>query len=353
MDGSLLLQQLTGGSSQTFNCADAMCNGPNSVYATRDVLTDPPTVIHIVPPTLGGSSSYSHAASPSSPAFRISYSDIEPTAGWLGDRNRSSLDICFMHSFRKCTGKTRDKDVTTCHQIHVKWEVLDALRRNYVLPQRRYFCRTMKANITEKVSRQLWNLARKRFSLQYLEFKTEDIDVTAGSTAYEVEYRRWLTTDSLVAQPLVKDDKAPLTDNYISTTNLCWEYAVTGRCTKGASCLDIHGLLINSLSKHRYVKMALKEINRADELPGAEPSQGLSHPLQASLAAPKMFPTQPQFYTQAPQSYYAGPSPTYTIPSMPSTAVASHPSGNAPQNSLLYVLVEGSDHIFRIVPLAS
>eukprot|EP00796_Vickermania_ingenoplastis_P013399 gene13399-9222_t len=281
----------------------------------------------------------------------VSFTDIEPTAGWLGDRNRSSLDICFMHSFGKCTGKTRDKHPTTCHQIHVKREVLDAVRQTYALPQRRYFCRTMKANITEN----------KAFSLQYLEFKTEDIDVTAGSTAYEVEYRRWLTNDVVI--PLVKDEKSPQTENYISTTNLCWEFAVTGRCPKGASCQDIHGLLVNSLSKHRYVKMALKEINRNDEI-STESSRGLPSPLPRHQdTVPKMYPTQPQFYL-APQ-YYTVPNSQATfgcqntplnntpVQAMPVASPGAPLLTTNPQNSLVYVLIEGPDNILRIVPLTS
>lgn len=293
MDRSLLLQELTKKNETNWlNDTYPSSNNPSIFYITRDVLTCPPTIVKII---LSSPIAVNHQYRVEETGeYIVSLKDLEPTAGWVEDRCKSPLDICFMHSFGKCFGKTKEKDSSTCHQIHIKREVLDAMRRTYTFNQRRYFCRTMKANIDENVSQKLWNLVHKRLSLQYLEFKTEDIDVTAGSTTYEVEYRKWLLLSN--SHSTLKGDQNSQCENYYSTTNLCPEYAVLGRCSKGASCLNIHGLLVNSLSKHRYVKIALREIQKVDESPNLEGQQRHLNALeqQAHGTAPllQLYPNQ-------------------------------------------------------------
>lgn len=245
---------------------DSILRGPtngNECYFTRDMLTDPPTIIQIVP----NASYFQHSGDNSGRPpqhVSITFADIEPTEGWLSDRNNASLDICFMHSFGKCSGKARERNPRTCHQIHVKREVLDSLRKMYINPQRHYFCRTMKANITPQFSQVLSLFARRNFSLQYLEFRTDDIDVTAGSTSYEVQYRNWLVCDTELARE--SKSNAP-TQNFISTSNICWDYAITGKCPRGSACQDIHGHIAKALIKDRFVRMALEEMSKRDPQP--------------------------------------------------------------------------------------
>lgn len=218
-------------------------------YLTRDVLTDPPTIVKIVPDGT--------AMSGSEPS--VTYGDIEPTVGWLSDRNNASLDICFMHSFGKCRGKAPETDPRTCHQIHIKRASLERLRRTYTNPQRHYFCRTMKANVSEKFTHVLSLLARRKFSLQYLEFRTEDVDVTVGSMSYEAEYRRWLLSGAAAA---AGHRQPPNTSNFISTSDLCTDFAVNGHCPNGATCTALHGHVAKVLSKDRSIRMALEKMNQ-------------------------------------------------------------------------------------------
>ncbi|CAD2216456.1 hypothetical protein ADEAN_000391800 [Angomonas deanei] len=215
-------------------------------YVTKDVLTNPPTPIYIV---------NNDAAVELQNGFALTIDDIEPTAGWLSDRNNSLLDICFMHSFGKCFGKANDP--STCHQIHVKRKVLNLLRKRYTLPQRYFFSRTVKANVTPQFGDLLSQIAQRRFSLQYLEFKTASVEKTAGSASYEVQYRNWLVS-SMSKNSLAN----PLTLNFISTSCLCWDFALRGVCPKGSSCSDIHANITRALTKDRLIRLALVELSK-------------------------------------------------------------------------------------------
>lgn len=338
--------------------------GPSNsgeTYFTRDMLTEPPTVVQIVPGTNSGLALPKGAKhNGNTPCFTITYADIEPTAGWLSDRNNASLDICFMHSFGKCSGKARDKDPRTCHQIHVKRAVLDKLRKSYVNPQRHYFCRTIKSNVTEKFGQVLSLLARRRFALQYLEFKTEDVDVTAGSTAYEVEYRHWL-----VSEATPKDiDSRPVnshTDNFISTSDLCWDFALTGRCAKGAACPDIHGHIAKALTKDRYVRMALEEMGNK-ECPTGNTTQRVTAPHDV-FTPPQSLPmpsstTAPQYYgaftaQMAANSMGFLPPPPPPPPQTLFQTVPIPPQSSIPglQNTPLFFVSEG-DNVVRLMAAA-
>lgn len=355
MNRSLFLQELTRRHETNWlNDAYPASNNSSAVYLTRDVLTCPPTIVRII---LASPVPISHAYRVEETGeYVVSVEDVEPTAGWLGDRCRSSLDICFMHSFGKCFGKKKRKDPATCHQIHIKREVLDAIRSTYTLNQRRYFCRTMKANINENVSAKLWNLVGKKLSLQYLEFKTEDIDVTAGSTAYEVDYRKWLLSSSTPVS--TQSDQGSQPENYFSTTNLCPEYAVLGRCPKGASCQGIHGLLINSLSKHRYVKIALKEINKGDEIISPEgyrqQAKNMEQCRYLTAPPPQPCPCHPVSF---PSGLFASQSVSMSdfnndlsIP--PQFQNHAPYQSNAPQaqTPMFYVLCKTQDNVLQVLP---
>ncbi|KPI89632.1 hypothetical protein ABL78_1297 [Leptomonas seymouri] len=233
-------------------------------YCTRDVITDPPTIIQIVPVPSDHLAAQRKLSQMTDGAFKISFDDVEPTAGWLSDRNNASLEICFMHSFGKCHGKAREKDSRTCHQIHVKREVLNELRKYYTKPQRSYFCRTMKANVTVKFAQVLSLLAQRRVILRYLEFRTEDVAVTAGSVEYEVEYRHWLVSDGDTQRKTSTSAAYLTTENFFSSSNLCYDFALTGMCPNGASCPDLHGNVAKALTKDRFLKVALTEMGRRE-----------------------------------------------------------------------------------------
>lgn len=358
MDRSLFLQELTRRHETNWlNDAYPASNNSSAVYLTRDVLTCPPTIVKII---LFSAVTVPHPYRVEETGeYIISLDDVEPTAGWMGDRCRSSPDICFMHSFGKCFGKTKKKDASTCHQIHIKRDVLDAIRSTYTFNQRTYFCRTMKANINENVSQKLWNLVGKKLSLQYLEFKTEDIDVTAGSTAYEVDYRKWLLSSGTLFNS--KNGQSIHPDNYFSGTNLCPEYAVLGRCLKGASCQNIHGLLVNSLSKHRYVKIALREISKADNFSKLEGQQRQTKALeqQSYLAppTPQLYPNQPLTLPLEISAFTNSNLPSFSnehhVHSQFHECIQYQPSASQSLPPMFYVLCKGPVNIFRIVPYST
>lgn len=365
---------------QTFAKSVVPANGAGlgQSYYTRDLITDSPTIIQIVPVSSEVLGVQRGPPKGTNDTFKISLDDVEPTAGWLSDRNNASLDICFMHSFGKCYGKIREKDPRTCHQIHVKREVLDNLRKYYTFPQRNYFCRTMKANVTEKFAQVLSLLARRRIALQYLEFRTDDIEVTAGSTEYEVEYRHWLVSD---IDPLRKSNSRAanvVTDNFISSSNLCWDFALTGRCSRGASCPDLHGEVAKALTKDRFVKAALAEMGNKDSWPAAgetqqQQQQPVSKQPNVRKPSPAMPPVQQQQHQQlpppppppmqAPCPPYMMPSgglPPYCFSSMPPASEASAPSPRPPvaafpldmsslQGTPCFFVSERNDNVFRLI----
>ncbi|KAL7699872.1 hypothetical protein N2W54_005073 [Lotmaria passim] len=319
---------------RTFSKATGPASGAGlgQSYYTRDLMTDPPTIIQIVPAPSESLTMQSVPSKVTADTFKVSSDDIEPTAGWLSDRNNASLDICFMHSFGKCYGKIREKDSRTCHQIHIKREVLDNLRKYYVNPQRHYFCRTMKANVTEKFAQVLSLLARRRIALQYLEFRTDDIEVTAGSMEYEVEYRHWLVSDGDTQRKATAKVANVMTDNFFSSSNLCWDFALTGRCSKGASCPDLHGHVAKALTKDRFVKAALAEMGKKESwaVTGGDPSPIRTTPnyristpnasqQQQQLPPPPPPPPPPAMPQQCPPFMMPSPLPPYSF-SAPSLA---------------------------------
>ncbi|KAG5495294.1 hypothetical protein GH5_02949 [Leishmania sp. Ghana 2012 LV757] len=355
---------------QTFAKSKVPANvaGIGQTYYTRDLITEVPTIIQIVPISSDALATQRGPSKGKTDTFMISYDDVEPTAGWLSDRNNASLDICFMHSFGKCYGKIREKDPRTCHQIHVKREVLDNLRKYYTNPQRNYFCRTMKANVTEKFAQVLSLLARRRIGLQYLEFRTEDIEVTAGSTEYEVQYRVWLVSDGDQQRKSTAKAANILTDNFISSSNLCWDFALTGRCSRGVSCPDLHGRVAKALTKDRFVKAALAEMGKKESCAVAgEASQPTKTPkvrktsTSALQRLPPPPPPPPPLPPQCPPYMIStsGLSP-YWFSSVPP---ASEISASSPKPTLAafpvdmpsmqgapyFFMSEGNDNVFRLI----
>lgn len=349
-----------------YDCAFQQSNGSGVAknYFTRDLMTDPPTVIQILSLPADAISSQRIPGKNGPQVFKVSLDDIEPTAGWLSDRNNSSLDICFMHSFGKCYGKLREKDPRTCHQLHIKREVLDSLRRHYVNPQRNYFCRTMKANVSEKFAQVLTLLARRRITLQYLEFRTDDIEVTAGSTEYEVEYRHWLLTGDDSQRKAVPKPANIQTDNFISTSSLCWDFALTGRCSKGASCPELHGHVAKALTKDRYVKSALTEMGKKDSWSATAVATVTGTP--SNFSQNQVNPTtQMPVFQSTPSTPYVPPSPLPPYPfqwpqpaaDQPSTAAFTavnaipleFPSLNG---APCFFISDGNDNFFRLVTQA-
>ncbi|GET91331.1 hypothetical protein, unknown function [Leishmania tarentolae] len=339
--------------------------GLGQSYYTRDLITEVPTIIQIVPVSSEALAMQRGLPRQNSDMLKISMDDVEPTAGWLSDRNNASLDICFMHSFGKCYGKIREKDPRTCHQLHVKRDVLDNLRKYYTNPQRNYFCRTMKANVTEKFAQVLSLLARRRINLQYLELRTEDIEVTAGSTEYEVQYRVWLISD--ISTQCKSRAKAAniLTDNFISSSNLCWDFALTGRCGRGASCPDLHGHVAKALTKDRLVKAALAEMGKKDcsapSMVSTQPGK-IAKVCQPPPSAHQQLPPPPLSTPQpcAPYMLSSRGAPPYCFLSFPPppemSALLQKPtlaafSLNIPplQGTPCFLVSEGSENVFRLI----
>ncbi|KAG5470396.1 hypothetical protein LSCM1_01640 [Leishmania martiniquensis] len=357
---------------QTFAKANAPANvgGIGQTYYTRDLITEVPTIVLIVPISSETLNAQRGPPKGKSDTFMISFNDVEPTAGWLSDRNNASLDICFMHSFGKCYGKIREKDPRTCHQIHVRREVLNNLRKYYTNPQRNYFCRTMKANVTEKFAQVLSLLARRRIALQYLEFRTDDIEVTAGSTEYEVQYRVWLVSD--VDEQRRSTTKAAniSTDNFISSSNLCWDFALTGRCSRGVSCPDLHGRVAKALTKDRFVKAALAEMGKKDSCAAmgetlqvtktpkvrkASTSALQSHPPPPPPPPPPPIPQQcPPYLISSPglSPYWFSSAPPVSeiSASSPEQPLAAFPVDMPSlQGTPYFFMGEGSDNVFRLI----
>ncbi|KPA84478.1 hypothetical protein ABB37_01033 [Leptomonas pyrrhocoris] len=337
--------------------------GLGQSYFTRDLMTDPPTIIQIIPAPSEFLIMQRLPSTVAADTFKISFDDIEPTAGWLSDRNNASLDICFMHSFGKCFGKIREKDSKTCHQIHVKREILDNLRKYYVNPQRHYFCRTMKANVTEKFAQVLSLLARRRIALQYLEFRTDDIEVTAGSMEYEVEYRHWLVSDAGTQRKISANAANVTTDNFFSSSNLCWDFALTGRCSRGVSCPNLHGHVAKALTKDRVVKTALAEMGKKESwaVTGSEapPSRTAASFHMSTLgAAPPLLPPPPPPMPppQGPPFMMSSPLPPYSFapecaaPGPRPPAMAAFPLDmTALQGAPCFFVSEGNDNVFRLI----
>ncbi|KAG5495295.1 hypothetical protein GH5_02950 [Leishmania sp. Ghana 2012 LV757] len=214
-------------------------------YITRDVATEPPTTIVIVP--CGGQPP--ELLSKDEAVFAVTEDCVEPTKGWINREGKPLLTVCFMHSFGKCVGRT-NSNPATCFQIHIKANVLHALRRHYTSPTRRFFTRTVKALLSPELRQLLCMCAHKEFKVQYLEYRVSDVFPSAGLLQYEATYRRWLFSDDTSAE-------------HAGTITVlqCLQFSVTGSCNSGTDCPYIHADLKKAQARDPMLACALRDLS--------------------------------------------------------------------------------------------
>ncbi|KAG5470397.1 hypothetical protein LSCM1_01641 [Leishmania martiniquensis] len=214
-------------------------------YVTRDVATEPPTTIVIVP--CGGQPP--ELSSKDEAVFAVTEDCVEPTKGWINREGKPLLTVCFMHSFGKCVGRT-NSNPATCFQIHIKANVLHALRKHYTNPIRRFFTRTVKALLSPELRQLLCIRAHKEFKVQYLEYRVSDVFPSAGLLQYEAAYRRWLFAD----------DTSPEHAGTITVLQ-CLQFSMTGSCNCGTDCSYIHADLKKAQARDPMLACALRDIS--------------------------------------------------------------------------------------------
>ncbi|TPP43523.1 hypothetical protein CGC21_19610 [Leishmania donovani] len=214
-------------------------------YITRDVATEPPTTIVIVscggqPPDL---------SSKDETMFAVTEDCVEPTKGWINREGKPLLTVCFMHSFGKCVGRT-SSNPATCFQIHIKANVLNALRKHYTNPTRRFFTRTVKAMLSPELRRLLCMRAHKEFKVQYLEYRVSDVFPSTGLLQYEAAYRRWLFSDDTNAE-------------HAGTITVlqCLHFSMTGSCDSSTDCPYIHADLKKAQARDPMLARALRDVS--------------------------------------------------------------------------------------------
>lgn len=218
-------------------------------YCSRDVLTEPPTTVTIV----SADSLPAEIVAGDAPFFKISEADVEPTDGWRSRHGKSQLSICFMHSFGKCSGRVA-RDPSTCHQIHIRREALDALRAQYKHKVRTFFCRTIKAHLQLPLREMLSRIAKKDLTLKYLEYRTQDVEPTDALFRYEQSYRLWLQAGNDPTAAAV-----PFPD---AAVEQCTAFAVDGVCPKGSQCDAVHCHVAAAQVRDRAVSAALQQLHR-------------------------------------------------------------------------------------------
>ncbi|KAK7199606.1 hypothetical protein NESM_000005700 [Novymonas esmeraldas] len=261
-------------------------------YITRDVATEPPTTIVIVP--CGGQPP--ELSNKDEAVFAVTEDCVEPTKGWINREGKPLLTVCFMHSFGKCVGRT-NSNPATCFQIHIKANVLNALRKHYTNPTRRFFTRTVKALLSPELRQLLCMRAHKELKVQYLEYRVSDVFPSTGLLQYEAAYRRWLFSDDTNA------------DHAGTITVLqCLHFSMTGSCTCGTDCPYIHADLKKAQVRDPMLARALRDVS--------DVTQGLP---AVSLRVPKSLqPGQPQSFSPADGAYAALTDGTYPQNGMPS-----------------------------------
>lgn len=212
-------------------------------YISRDVATEPPTTVMIIP--IG--SQPPAIESSKEVIFAITEDCVEPTDGWVNREGKPLLTVCFMHSFGKCTGRT-DFNPRTCFQIHLNSVVLNSLRRHYSNPTRKFFSRTVKATIGPELRQQLSAVARKALKVQYLEYRVQDVYNTLGFMRYEAAYRQWLFGEN----PHQKDAFPAV------SSEQCSLFAEAGSCPSGKHCPFIHASPHNALVRDQVLSQALR-----------------------------------------------------------------------------------------------
>lgn len=228
-------------------------------YITRDVATEPPTTIVIVP----CGSQPPELSNKDEAVFAVTEDCVEPTKGWLNREGKPLLTVCFMHSFGKCVGRT-NSNPATCFQIHIKANVLNALRKHYTNPTRRFFTRTVKALLSPELRQLLCMRAHKELKVQYLEYRVSDVFPSTGLLQYEAAYRRWLFSDDTNV------------DHAGTITVLqCLSFAMTGSCSCSTDCPYIHADLKKAQVRDPMLARALRDVSDITQSP---PSAALRVP---------------------------------------------------------------------------
>lgn len=308
---------------------------PSAAYCSRDVLTEPPTTVTIV--LQAGGAEGAPATAVEAP-YKIWEADVEPTDGWRNRQGKSQLSICFMHSFGKCSGRVAG-DPSSCHQIHIKPEVLESLRKQYKHKVRTYFCRTIKAHLQPSLREMLSRIAKKDLTLKYLEYRTQDVEPTEALYRYEQAYRQWLQ------QPLegVPSVSAPSTTMESGSAQQvpfpdaaveqCTAFAVEGHCPNGPQCHAVHCHVSSAQVRDRAVSTALQQLHR--------PPSFASFVQQQSPYPSAVVPAPPSI---APYHHHHHHPP----PPTGATAVALHPlhagpPPGGPNAPVYFVLLQPSE----------
>ncbi|KPI89631.1 hypothetical protein ABL78_1296 [Leptomonas seymouri] len=224
-------------------------------YITCDVVTEPPTTIVIVP--CGGQPP--ELPNEDETLFAVTEDCVEPTKGWLNREGKPLLTVCFMHSFNKCLGRTKSNPAT-CFQIHIKASVLNALRKHYTKPTRRFFARTLKALLSPDLRQLLCARANKEIKVQYLEYRVGDVFPSTGLLQYEAAYRRWLFSDDTNV-------------DHASTITViqCLNFAMTGSCSCRTECPNIHADLKKAQVRDPLLARALRDVSDITQSPPPVP----------------------------------------------------------------------------------
>lgn len=264
-------------------------------YITRDVATEPPTTIVIVP--CGGQPP--ELSNKDEAVFAVTEDCVEPTKGWINREGKPLLTVCFMHSFGKCVGRTNSNS-STCFQIHIKANVLNALRKHYTNPTRRFFTRTVKAFLSPELRQLLCMRAHKELKVQYLEYRVSDVFPSTGLLQYEAAYRRWLFSDDTNA------------DHAGTITVLqCLHFSMTGSCNCSTDCPYIHADLKKAQVRDPMLARALRDVSDVTQgLPGV------------SIRVPaSMPPAHPQTFSIVDGAYASIADGAYPQSGMPSDPI--------------------------------
>lgn len=237
------------------NTATIVMSSATLPYVTRDVATEPPTTIVIVP--CGGQPP--ELSNKDEAVFAVTEDCVEPTKGWLNREGKPLLTVCFMHSFGKCVGRTNNNPAT-CFQIHIKSNVLNALRKHYTNPTRRFFTRTVKALLSPELRQLLCMRAHKELKVQYLEYRVSDVFPSTGLLQYEATYRRWLFSDDTNV------------DHAGTITVLqCLSFAMAGSCSCSTDCPYIHADLKKAQVRDPMLARALRDVSDITHSPSSVP----------------------------------------------------------------------------------
>jgi hypothetical protein len=239
------------------------------LYESKDVYSQPPTTIVIR--LRGCDDEAAGSVVCDRTRFLIDESEVEETAGFQQRFAKpQQLTVCFNHSFGKCTGRT-GTDPATCQQLHIRRQVLDALRQEYKYERRTFMSRTVKAFIPNDLKAWLYAATRgKSGSMLYFEFMTSDVRDTEGLRSFETAFREWLLHDphlgsqassrsptKVALAPPAPTQSGPFRcDNVL----LCSRFNFTQHCDDGAACKFIHADLSRAMTRDPVIAQALEHL---------------------------------------------------------------------------------------------